>query len=336
VPDLFSAKPIIVTGCYTRAATGSLVIHGTRAGGEFTRTVQVDFPAESGNNAALEKIWARRKVDDLMSQDWLGIQQGNSKHKAEIIDVGLKHSLATQYTSFVAVEAMTVIQDGKPVRIEVPVELPQGVSPLAVPIEGNQVQNLPMAGSGYSNLALLSPGVVGGPVHKRAVAPPSAPGTTQTVEVTAEPKSLDTESAQIKHDLSPWLQTPTKPAGGEARDDKAVKDKATEKLLETKLSAELLTLYQCSQKRTATKGGPACNLPKSGNVEVEVKLSAGSAAIDQKLIAAGLKIKNGSGTTTISGEIAIAKLKALIEIAEVDSVTKLNEQAQYGWNWATT
>jgi Ca-activated chloride channel family protein len=338
VPDLFSAKPIIVTGRYTRAATGSLVIHGTRTGGKFTRTVQVDFPAETGSNAALEKIWARRKVDDLMSQDWLGIQQGNSKHKAEIIDVGLKHSLATQYTSFVAVETRTVIQDGKPVRIEVPVELPQGVSPLAVPVDGNQVQNLPMAGRGYANLALMSPGIAGGRAAKAAPAPPPqyAAGTTQTVEVTAEPKSIDTESAQTRYDYSGWLQTPTSPAGGEARDRKVDKQKETEKMLETKLSAELLMLYQCSEKRTATKGSAACNVSKSGTVDVEVKLSAGSAAIDQKLTAAGLKIKNGSGTTTITGEIAIAKLKALIEIAEVDSVTKLNEQAQYGWNWATS
>src|SRR5260221_12202428 len=68
-----------------------------------------------------------------MSQDWMGMQQGQSAHKAEIIKVGLEHSLATQYTSFVAVETRTVVQDGKPVRIEVPVELPENVSKLAVP-----------------------------------------------------------------------------------------------------------------------------------------------------------------------------------------------------------
>ena len=55
------------------------------------------------------------KVEDLMSQDWNGIQTGNSVHKAEIIQVGLEHSLATQYTSFVAVEERTVVTDGKPV-----------------------------------------------------------------------------------------------------------------------------------------------------------------------------------------------------------------------------
>src|SRR5262249_41113293 len=104
----------------------------------FRRAVPVDFSTVHANHAALEKIWARDKVEELMAEDWSGIQQGNSKYKAEIIKVGLEHSLATQYTSFVAVEERTVVQDGKPVRVEVPVELPQGVSPLAVPSEKGQ------------------------------------------------------------------------------------------------------------------------------------------------------------------------------------------------------
>lgn len=308
LPDLFSAKPIIVTGRYTRAASGSLVIHGTRAGGAFTRTVQVDFPAESSSNAALEKIWARRKVDDLMSQDWLGIQQGQSAHKAEIIDVGLKHSLATQYTSFVAVETKTIVQDGKPVRVEVPVELPEGVSPLAVPMDQTGQPTRAM-----NQLALFSSGASG--------------ASAETVEVTAEPKGVETESAQTSYDMSPWLHDPKGPAGGSGINDKEVRKKTAERLLETKLSAELLAFYQCSQKHTAAKGGQACSLPASGNVQVEIKLTSGSPEIDQKLTAAGLSIKSGSGTTTVTGEIAIAKLKTLAEITEVESVSKLEDQA---------
>src|SRR5438270_10292941 len=139
VRDLFSAKPIIITGRYSGSPTGKITIKGYRGAGDFSRTIPVDFSSAGPANAALEKIWARHKVEDLMSQDWSGVQSGNSKHKAEIIEVGLEHSLATQYTSFVAVEEKTVVQDGKPVRIEVPVDLPQGVSPLAVP-GGNGTQ----------------------------------------------------------------------------------------------------------------------------------------------------------------------------------------------------
>jgi hypothetical protein len=305
LPDLFSAKPIIVTGRYTHAANGSLVIHGTRAGGPFTRTVQVDFPAENSSHAALEKIWARRKVDDLMSQDWIGIQQGQSKYKAEIIDVGLKHSLATQYTSFVAVETRTVVQDGKPVRIEVPVELPEGVSPLAVPSAGSSN----FAYSPQPGLTMYSG------------------GTMETVEVTAAAPQVETRSAQTEYDLGGWINPPGHPGGSNAGPTRKDKQEATQKLLETKLSAELLNLYQCSQQRGVAQTGRACNLLAAGNVEVEVKLSASSPDLEQRLSAAGLKIKNGSGTTTVTGEIAVSKLKALAEIAEVDSVTKLEQQA---------
>jgi hypothetical protein len=311
LPDLFSAKPIIVTGRYTRAATGSLVIHGTRAGGPFTRTIQVDFPAENASHAALEKIWARRKVDDLMSQDWMGIQQGNSKYKAQIVDVGLKHSLATQYTSFVAVETKTVIQDGKPVRIEVPVELPEGVSPLAMPSGSLGTPVGMVANSGTTAYYRFN-----------------TTDAMTTVEVSAAPKGVETESAQQVYDMHDWVQEPRAP-GGSGRNAKKDKQVAAQKLLESKLSADLLSLYQCSQKRGAAKSGQKCNLPASGNVEVEVKLSTSSAELEQRLTAAGLSIKSGSGTPTLTGEIAIAELKALAEIAEVTSVTKLEHTAMH-------
>src|SRR5215471_3119069 len=330
MPDLFSAKPIIVTGRYTQAAKGKLVIHGTRAGGPFTREGQVDFPAENSGHAALEKIWERNKVDNLMSQDWMGIQQGQSKHKSEIVEVGLKHNLATQYTSFVAVETKTVIQDGKPVRIEVPVELPENVSPLAVPsAEADQFAAQSWSrGSASGGFAHRAPSKTA-----RLMAPPSPPpvgAVSETVEVTAAASSVETQSAQQTTTLdSIWITGPQTPAGGDDKTLKADKPKQKDELLASKLSADLLTLYQCSQKRTATVNGQACNLPKSGKVYVEVKLDAGSAAIDQKLTAAGLTIKSGAGTALVTGEISISKLKALVEITEVKSVTKLEQEARH-------
>lgn len=306
VPDLFSAKPIVVTGRYTRSAKGFLVIHGIRAGGEFSRAIAVDFPEDNSSNAALEKIWARRKVENLMSQDWSGIQSGQSKHKAEIIDVGLKHSLATQYTSFVAVETKTVIQDGKPVRIEVPVELPENVSPLAVP--GRSGYGAATGGVAAStSLAMLAPG---------------QPGVSaETVEVTAAAPMVETSTAQVTNTFSGvLLHGPEGTPSGGASAPKVSKQKARETLLESKLSADLLTLYQCSQKRTAKAATKTCALPASGTVEVEVHLTAGSPELDQRLAQAGLTIKSGQGTAIVSGEIAIAKLKSLVEIDEISSI----------------
>jgi len=193
VRDLFSAKPIIITGRFTGAPKGKITIKGYQGTGDFSRNIPVDFSAAADGNAALEKIWARRKVEDLMSQDWSGIQSGNSAHKAEIIQVGLTHSLATQYTSFVAVEEKTVVSDGKPVQVEVPVELPQGVSPLAVGENDKFTEQSWSRGQ--------AGGSAGGIMALRAVAPQPSPGYAaaynSTVEVTAEAPLIETTTAQI-------------------------------------------------------------------------------------------------------------------------------------------
>ena len=76
-------------------------------------------------------LWARAKIEDLMSQDLLGVQRGqpNADVRGAITQLGLDYGLMTQYTSFVAVEETTVQESGKaPRRIEVPVEMPEGVS----------------------------------------------------------------------------------------------------------------------------------------------------------------------------------------------------------------
>jgi hypothetical protein len=46
----------------------------------------------------------------------------------ETTQFGLDYRLMTQFTSFVAVEEQVVTKDGKPQRVEVPVEMPEGVT----------------------------------------------------------------------------------------------------------------------------------------------------------------------------------------------------------------
>src|SRR5437667_6259349 len=65
-----------------------------------------------------------------MSQDFKGAQQGIMKDdvKQAVIQLGLDYRLMTQFTSFVAVEEMIVTDGGTPRRIDVPIEMPEGVS----------------------------------------------------------------------------------------------------------------------------------------------------------------------------------------------------------------
>jgi Ca-activated chloride channel family protein len=133
IPDLFSVKPVIVKGRYRIGdgdRTGMITLRGQTANGPFERRVKVTLPKDAPANPMLATLWARAKVEDLMDRDLLGIQQGNPDPaiKEEIVGLGLGYRLLTKYTSFVAVEEKVITEGGQPRRIEVPVEMPEGVS----------------------------------------------------------------------------------------------------------------------------------------------------------------------------------------------------------------
>ena len=52
----------------------------------------------------------------------------NNNEAVEIQRLGLEYRLVTPYTSFVAVDESSTTREGQPVRVEVPVEMPDGVS----------------------------------------------------------------------------------------------------------------------------------------------------------------------------------------------------------------
>jgi Ca-activated chloride channel family protein len=130
LPDLFSAKPLVLTGRYTTPGKGTIRLRGKVAGRSIVRKIDVEFPGFELNHDVLATLWARAKIADLMAQDYNGIQQGNPKPdvRKAITQLGLDYRLMTQFTSFVAVEELIITEGGQPRRVEVPVELPDGVS----------------------------------------------------------------------------------------------------------------------------------------------------------------------------------------------------------------
>ena len=130
IPDLFGAKPVVITGRYQGSGTGTVKLRGKMGGQDFVREIPVNLPEAESAHDVLATLWARTRIDDLMSQDYSGAQQGNMRDglKETITQLGLEYRLMTQFTSFVAVEEMVVTDGGQPRRVEVPVELPEGVS----------------------------------------------------------------------------------------------------------------------------------------------------------------------------------------------------------------
>lgn len=130
IPDLFSAKPVVLTGRYTAGGHGVIRLKGKTSGRDFVREIPVELPNLQSRQDVLGTLWARTRVDDLMGEDYQGMQQGNMKPelKETITQLGLEYRLMTQFTSFVAVEEMVVTDGGQPRRIDVPVEVPEGVN----------------------------------------------------------------------------------------------------------------------------------------------------------------------------------------------------------------
>lgn len=130
LPDLFASKPLMIHGRLTGQAKGRITLRGTTAAGPFERTIEVQ-PVEQGtHHEGLPSLWARAKVTHLMNQDLAALQRGRFPEdvQQQITALGVEFHLMTQFTSFVAIEEMTVTVGGEPTTVAVPVEMPEGVS----------------------------------------------------------------------------------------------------------------------------------------------------------------------------------------------------------------
>lgn len=194
IPDLFSAKPVILSGRYTGSGRGMVRLRGKMSGRDFVRDIPVELPEDEPQHDALATLWARRKIDDLMAKDMNGLQTGTpgDELREAITGLGLEYRLMTQFTSFVAVEDAVVTDDGEPRRVEVPVAAPGGTnvpgliagtnipsgvaanvtvmasadyidtssSDTSVVVDTKAIGNLPLKGKSLQTLVELTPGIV--------------------------------------------------------------------------------------------------------------------------------------------------------------------------------
>nr|WP_290221925.1 VIT domain-containing protein [Trichocoleus desertorum] len=125
-PDLFASQPLVLFGRKSDRTSGSLKITGTAAGGErYEKTLKVNFD-QKGSNPAIAQLWGRARIKDLMNQMFGG---ETTSGVAAVTDTALAYRLLSQYTAFVAVsDEVRVNPDGTSQRVQVPVEMPEGVS----------------------------------------------------------------------------------------------------------------------------------------------------------------------------------------------------------------
>ena len=125
VSDLFYEKPIVIFGKY-KTAKGKIKITGKTPKGDFVKIIDVSSFKEDKENIALKYLWAREKIAQLSDYRKVGVDT-----KKEIIKLGLKYSLMTEFTSFIAIDTIRR-ETGEVVTVKQPLPLPEGVSDYAV------------------------------------------------------------------------------------------------------------------------------------------------------------------------------------------------------------
>jgi Ca-activated chloride channel homolog len=131
VPDLFAQRPLVVLGKYRGAPSGAIVIDGISAGGAWQR--RIDLATACGtphaSNGALRTLWARSRVATLADDQRL---RPDDPTRAEILRLGLRYSLLTDFTSFIAIDKVVRNPGGQGIDVDHPQPLPAGVEETAL------------------------------------------------------------------------------------------------------------------------------------------------------------------------------------------------------------
>ena len=129
LPDVLADRPVICFGKWRGAASGSLTVSGIGGRGPWQQSFDAAAVKPSASGEALRQLWARERVRTLADYNQFGQDDARAK---EILDLGLKYSLLTDYTSFLAVDDRIRNAGGQQQRVTQPLPMPQGVSDPAV------------------------------------------------------------------------------------------------------------------------------------------------------------------------------------------------------------
>jgi len=228
----------------------------------------------------------------------------------------------TQFTSFVAVEEMVVTDGGQPRRIDVPVEVPEGMDRRGVFGEEDEVivalpKNSVGVGRGSGSAAKRMP-ISRGVLTGRAVgsggggagaADAGGSGKLPPPSPVSPPQAAAVRSVLIDAEPAP---TP-KPSAEELRRQE----------LRTKGDAAIVSLVE-RLKKNGTVDTAEFRFVFDGKAEVQIWLVEKSAKTMAELKALGIEVMLDSKTSTlVIGRIPTSKLEALLDLKSVRYVAPL-------------
>jgi Ca-activated chloride channel family protein len=119
MPGLYPGVPLVISGRYSGAPTGSFTVTGrTRDDEEFRTTVEV----QQRHEPAVLAQWARARLRDLED----AYAAGDRSLEQRIVGTSLRYGVLCRFTAFVAVDNRVVNENGESRRVTQPVELPSG------------------------------------------------------------------------------------------------------------------------------------------------------------------------------------------------------------------
>jgi hypothetical protein len=284
-----------------------------------------------------------------MGQDYNGMQQGAMKPeiKETITNLGLEYGLMTQFTSFVAVEEMIVTDGGQPRRIDVPVEVPEGVNRAsAFADEGDVVR---VASGNTKSLMMLSPGTASAVNYS----------VSEVVTVSGLAGTVDTSSSSVTSTFGGSLIDPaaanttsaSKPKQARAKNGSGggggagtgggsgagnagnvaafelkeaetpvipAPEQVKRRNLITKLHPSLLAVVDRLKNQDARAAPEEAKFIRDGKAEVQIWLTDKSAETLAKLKELGFEVVlDPKSAKLIIGRVAIEKLAALTELSSV-------------------
>jgi hypothetical protein len=241
----------------------------------------------------------------------------------------------TQFTSFVAVEEMIVTDGGQPRRIDVPVEVPEGVNRATA--YGEERPTGFLTRSGTQNF-MFSAGVVNSSVAEVVSVSGSTGVNTSSSNVTttidgnlldpaaaSAARTSKPKSARVKSGPGGGLGTGSGSGGG-GGDNNSAGVTSPEELkrrdLVTKLHPSLLAVVDRLKKNDMTVGADETKFNLNGKAEIQIWLADKSQETLAKLKALGFElVLDPKSAKLVIGRLPIEKLEALAEMKAVRYVT---------------
>ncbi|HEX8089250.1 MAG TPA: VWA domain-containing protein, partial [Blastocatellia bacterium] len=304
VPDLFGAKPVILCGRYARGASGVVKLKGKLAGREWAREIPVVFPENEPRRDVLATLWARIRIDDLMSQVYYAIQRGSVR--ADLVEaitqIALDYRLMTQFTSFVAVEEMTLTDGGGSRRVEVPVEMPEGMSHRGV--FGDVRQEVRLASMVFMNSRPPAPGL-----------PPSTPALTETVTGMAGKDKSAAAAGPGAAQGRVYSLSSVAPA--DSGKPPSLEEKKRQQLL-VKLHPSIVAFIERAKGDDTDAPARDANFVRYGKAEIQVWLTDKSPEVILLLMRLGFEVVlEPKVAKAVIGRIPVENLAALAELGVV-------------------